>query len=203
MKILLFFKLAWESQIAFYKTSSLMNFLFLAFLHIFIAWNGIQLILQPLHFNFIIDYLSILQNYKNIIDAQSFYIPLYLYICFSLIFIFLGLKYYMEILFSERYESLGKKLNFINLIIPAFLHNVGLVFILSTIYLFFLFIYFMLLAFGIHIEINNLLLLKYSVLYFLSGLLFFNFIVIDFILPELTKGNTFCGQHKCVPTLNS
>ena len=120
--------LTWQKQMEYYKSSSFLDWFSMLFIHVFIAWNGIQFIIFPLHFDFIIDIYSIIQNFHIIYQTQHIYLPIY---CFFLItgFIFyIFLKNFMEIEFHYYFHKI--KPNFkqqfiqtINFSIPSFSHN--------------------------------------------------------------------------------
>jgi len=190
------FKQAFKSNLDFYRKKDMYEFFNLAFLHIFIAWNGIQFILYPSHFNIIVDFFSLLQNFQTVQDIQKDYIAWFLFIIGSFVLFYMGLKYFFEIIFYDKIRKDDNQIKnkytfFQNLIIPSFFHNLGVLFILFTVCLLFLLLYFLLTVIGIQIEIDFVEILKYMIFFFLLSLVFFNSLVIDFVLPEMAKGHSF------------
>ena len=189
-------KLSWKRQNEFYRNFGFLDFFSLFFIHIFIAWNGIQFLLFPLHFDYIIDTISIFQNYEIVEKTQSVYVPLYIFCIVTGLILFIFIRNYMEIEFNNIFHK--KKTSFkdqfihlVNFSIPAISHSFFVVFVLATAYLFLLILYFLLLSFGIGIPLNLHWVVKFSFLYFCIGVICYNIITTDFVLPELLKSKTY------------
>ena len=194
------FVAALKEQIAFYKSATPLNYILVAILHIFIAWNGIQFIALPAHLNYIVDYSSMMTNFRMLVDTQPSFIPLFAFLCVTFIILYFLVRNFCEIVNLELMKSEAKshgkeRFNMlINFSVPSFFHNLGLVFILSSAYLMLLILYLVLIIFNVHITLNALVVLRYSLFYFFISLVVFNTITIDFVLPELQKSQTFSNS---------
>jgi len=198
------FILALKEQIIFYKSATPLNFILIAILHIFIAWNGIQFIILPAHLNYILDHNSVMTNFRILTGVQANFIPLFVFICVTFILLYFFIRNFCEIINlklmkkdilsgTEGGKARRKEIFdlLINFSIPSFFHNFILIFILSSIYLMLLIIYIILLVFNVQITLDVFSILRYSLFYFLIGLVVFNTITIDFVLPELQMARTF------------
>ena len=186
----------WQKQTEYYRSSSLLDWLSMLFIHIFIAWNGVQFIIFPAHFDYIIDLYSIIQNFNIIYETQYIFIPLYAFCLLTGLLIFVFLKNFMEIEFHLSFHK--SKISFkdqfiqtINFSIPSFSHNFFILFVLATAYLVLLILYFLCISFEIHFNLDLSFIGKFTTYYFIFGVLFFNILTIDFILPETMKSKTY------------
>ncbi|MCL2063335.1 MAG: hypothetical protein FWG98_03050 [Candidatus Cloacimonetes bacterium] len=227
--MLQYLKLAWKKQTKFYLSLNFSDIWFIALLHIFVAWNGVQFILQPEHLFFFFDSIAFRQNYSLLQEIHPDFVYWFIFLSASFILLILCLKSAFEI---ELFEIVRKKLKidneqlilnriyenglieshltppyeeeqlkklsikdkfnlYVNLIVPTIFHNIGIIIILGIIYLLFFLVYKLLIVTGLQIELNLVELLRYSIIYFMIGLIFFNSIIVDFILPKMAQGKNF------------
>ena len=187
---------AFKQQIAFYRSIKLIDYISLAVLHIFIAWNGIQFFIVPTHVNYLIGYNSLMRSISIITYTQMRTVPLLLFIIMSIVIIFFFIRNYMEIVYLEMMKSEKQRLKhkfnlWVNYTIPSFFHNIGVVFIMSSLYLMLLIAYFLLVVLGIHIPVDVFFVKRWSLIYFFTGLVIYNTVTIDFVLPEMSKTGSY------------
>ncbi|MDD4155350.1 MAG: hypothetical protein PHY08_02150 [Candidatus Cloacimonetes bacterium] len=185
----------------FYKSLSISEILLLLTLHIFIAWNGIQFILNSSHLFYLVDYYSLIKNLNFILESYTNLIPLIAFIILSGIMVFFYLHNLFEIIFAKRYflkeyQTDNNFSIFTNYSMPAFFHNLWMFFILASIFLVIIVLYILLLIFGIYVKISLLSIIKYTFTYFFFCLFFFNLMLNDFVLPLVIKGYTFSRALK-------
>ena len=185
-----------KSQVDFYKSSKTFDIAIVFFLNIFIGWNGIQFLLYPSHLYLFINSHSLQQNYHAITMIQQYFIPLFIYITISCFILFTIFKVYSEISFQNMIQrqrlSFKRKFNLlINFTVPAFLHNIGVVFVLASVYLLFVIVFSILIVLDIVVNINQIEIMRISLLYFAVGLILFNMILHDFVLMDMTRSNSF------------
>ena len=188
--------LAFKYQIKFYKSLKFVDYLLLAVLHVFIAWNGIQFLLVPTHINSFIGYNSMMRSINTIAQTQSRIIPLLLFIILSVVILFFMIRNYFEIVYLDVMKSQKQKITnkfnlLINFTIPSFFHNLGIVFIMSSLYLLLLIVYLLLVVMNVHIPVDIFFVKRLSFIYFFSGLVLYNSVSIDFILPEMSKTGSY------------
>jgi len=190
------FYIALKDLLAYYKHLSIMEIIGVSFWHIFISWNGLQFIMNPQHIYLIIYSGSIEENVNTVLEYQSSFLPSFFYICITLIIVYLFLKVFFEVTFeSECHQqdiSLKQRVNVsINFCIPAFFHTLGVLFILASAYLIVVIIYLILIITNIQIVPDVYDVIRYSLWYFGIGVVLFNAVLLDFVLPLMRQGNTF------------
>jgi len=190
------FYAALKDLLAYYRHLSIMEIVAITFWHIFISWNGIQFIMNPQHIFLIIFSSSLEENMNTVLEYQSSFLPSFFYICITLIIVYLFLKVFFEITFDCEFKrqnmTFRQRLNtMINFCIPAFFHTLGVLFILASLYLIVVIIYMVLIVINIQIVPDVYEVIRYSLWYFAFGVVLFNAILIDFVLPQIGKDDTF------------
>ena len=196
-----YLKKAWLRNFLFFRGLRFSDFFLLLLFHVFIAWNGVQFFLKPTLLSYLIDDYSILQNVKIIMDNQMSFIPLFVFILLTLVFIYFLIRIFFDIsfygMFKKRVISLKNKfIIIINFSMPSLFHNLGFLFILSSLYLVFILIYILLIVMNIRIAFDFYGFIKYSALFYFLGILLFNLIISDFVLPELIREGSFSHSLK-------
>lgn len=197
-------KNSFKRQSSFYASLGFLDSFILGIIHLFIGWNGIQFVLRPTHLFFLIEDLSMYQTFNSILDSKTNFLPMFAFVIISLVLILYFLHNYFEIVLHKRFfskdESKGKIKTyynaFVNYSVPALFHNLWMGFILTSVYLFMLAVYFLLVVFGIRISFDLLSFIKITVFYFAFCLFFFNIILSDFIVPGICSGDSFSSVIK-------
>jgi len=195
------FYIAFTNLLSFYKSLRWKELMTIFILHIFISWNGIQFIINPRHIYIFIFSDSLNEGIKSVMDYQSAFIPSFFYIFCSLILCYALLKVFCGITFEQNVRGLkthiSERVNtVIDFCVPALFHNLGVLFILASVYLIFLVVYILLVIMNIEIILDVYNVIEYSMWYFAVGIVIFNIVLLDFILPQMSKGETFSDTLK-------
>ena len=197
-----FTKLFWKSfkdTITFFSESNLKEWIVLVFVGMFSGWNGLQFLLFEEHLYSLLDRHSLMQFIKEIFFVHQIFIPLFLYIIFSLflfsiiIHSFAESYLYLKIKKIHTKETNKKSLPILgtNLSVSIFFSISLVTFLSVTLFMIIIFIYQVYLSFrpGKIIEISKLLLFLISSTTFITTLLLF--FIIDFVLPFMERGKSF------------
>jgi len=190
------FLAAWENLIHFYKNLTTQDFIAIFLLHLFISWNGIQFILNPNHIYLILSSSSVEETASSILDSQTAFLPTFFYIVMSFIICYFMVKVFCDLTFEhtirEYHTTIKNRIStMIDFCVPAFFHNLGVIFILASVYLIFLIVYILLIVMNIEVTLDVYEVIKYTVWYFACGIVIFNVVLLDFILPYMSPQKSF------------
>ncbi|MCL1826981.1 MAG: hypothetical protein FWG20_02970 [Candidatus Cloacimonetes bacterium] len=165
-------------------------------LHIFASWNGIQFLFYPIHFGYIVDTVSIVENYFEITRHQQIFIPVFIFCILTGLLMLLLFRCLLEI---DLYCFLSKvTLSFrgywdslINYSVPSIINNLFIVLILATAYFLIGIVYFLLASCGVQIDLNPRWVFNFSAFYFVTGVVTFNLLTADFVIPYMLKSFTY------------
>ena len=193
--------IAFKKQITFYKSLKPLDYIFLFLIYIFVSWNGIQFIMNPKHLLLILNHYYLNENINTVIVNQTTFLPSFGFIILTFILIYYLLKVYYEIGFNSFFytEKIGIKQKFnilVDFTIPTLYHVLGIIFILTTIYLALIIIYMLLMTIGLFFVLDIVNIIMFTVFYYIIGIFVFHVCLFDFVLPEMLHKKTFSELFK-------
>ncbi|HOD54347.1 MAG TPA: hypothetical protein PKJ08_07460 [Candidatus Cloacimonadota bacterium] len=164
------------------------------------AWNGIQFLSFPSHFNAFISESTISIFFTDLSNNYSSFIPSAVFILLTMVlfywFLHIGAEIKMIDHFKKELTKKEKWILFFNFSVPSFFTHLFVLFLAVTLILLSLIVYLFLISFGMNISFKILLLfLKFfkSAIYIV---IFTSFIMNDFVLYFQYKGESFISALK-------
>ncbi|HOQ80744.1 MAG TPA: hypothetical protein PL063_04330 [Candidatus Cloacimonadota bacterium] len=188
------------AQILDYYKNDKKSIFFFFFVSIFGAWNGLQFLLFPSHFNAFISESTVTIFIYDMTNNYSFFVPSTVFIFLTLGVIYWFLHINAEIMIINYFKKeLNKKERwglFFNYSIPSFFTHFFILFLVITLILLLLIIYLFLVSFGVKLSFTALSLMWKLFKFIIAAIIFTTFIMNDFVLYYQYKGNSYLSSIK-------
>lgn len=170
-------------------------FLYFFFISIFGAWNGIQFLSYPKHFNAFVNSTTVEVFFYDLFKRFATFIPSTVFVFITIGFICWFLHIRAEIAMidycKKKMSPKEKRSLFFNFSIPSFFTHLLALFLTVTLILLLIIIYLLLISFGLKFSLSALTLFWVFIKFMIAIVIMTSFVLNDFVLYFQYIGNSY------------